>query len=144
VKDFAVNTKVCIGEKEKVTFPGVTRRKVTARIDTGAKLSAVHCERVWIEKFAGKPVLCCHLLRKTTHVTRFEKFTTRRIKSSNGMVQIRYTVHMDVQLGSKVFNTEFTLTNRDGMKFSVLLGRRFLRNYFIVDVSNKYTQILAG
>jgi hypothetical protein len=60
------------------------------------------------------------------------------------MVQIRYTVHMDVQLGSKVFNTEFTLTNRDGMKFSVLLGRRFLRNYFIVDVSNKYTQILAG
>lgn len=60
------------------------------------------------------------------------------------MVQIRYTVHMDVQLGSKIFNTEFTLTNRDGMKFSVLLGRRFLRTRFIVDVSNKYTQSLAG
>jgi hypothetical protein len=137
-----VQEKLVIGNREKVKFPGLSVRKVTARIDTGAKSSSIHCDKVWIEKFGGKSVLCCYLLRKTTHVTRFERFTTRKVKSSNGHVQVRYTVQLDVQMGDKIVHTEFTLSNRDKMKFSVLLGRRFLKDRYIVDVSKQFTQTL--
>jgi hypothetical protein len=135
--------KIIIGNRERVSFPGISTLRVTARVDTGAKISSIHCEKVWIEKFKGKPVLCCYLLRRTTHVTRFDHFTTRKIKSSNGHVETRYSVHLDVQMGDEIINTEFTLSNRKRMKNSVLLGRKFLMKRFLVDVSIRFTQSSA-
>lgn len=135
-----ITEKKIIGNRERVSFPGVSTLRVTARVDTGAKISSVHCERVWIERFKGKQVLCCYLLRKTTHVTRFEHFTTRKIKSSNGHVETRYSVNMDVEMGKEIINTEFTLSNRKRMKNSVLLGRKFLMKRYLVDVSIRFTQ----
>ncbi len=127
-----------IGGKEMVSIPDVSTRRVIARIDTGAKSSSIHCNKVWFEKFDGKPVLCAYLLRKTTHVTRFAQFRTRKVKSSNGHIQKRYSVMLQVKFDGKMIHTEFTLSNRSSMKYSVLLGRRFLRNRYIVDVSQNF------
>lgn len=130
--------KRLIGSKERIDFPKLNIRHVVARIDTGATTSSVHCERIWIEKFDGKEVLCCHLLRKTTRVTRFKQFSKKKVRSSNGHVQTRYSVRMRVNLGGDEFRTDFTLSNRKMMKFSVLLGRRTLKGRYIVDVSEQY------
>ena len=130
--------KHLVGNKELVSFPELNRKNVVARIDSGAKSSSAHCDRIWIEKIGGKRVLCCNFLKRSRKVIRFEKFKSRIIKSSNGSSQKRYVVRMTIKLGPVVKRTDVTLTNRGTMNYSVLLGRRYLKNDFLIDVSKGY------
>lgn len=130
--------KVLIGGKEKVDFPDLGKFHVLARVDTGAKTSSIHCDKVWLEKINGKVVLCAFLLKKTSHVTRFSKFTRKLVRSSNGEEEERFAVRLNMKLGEQVYRTEFTLSNRDKMNYPVLLGRKFLRKGFLVDVSSDH------
>ena len=68
---------------------------------------------------------------------RFQEFQERKVRSSNGQVETRYAIKTSVVLFKRRYKTEFTLSYRDKMRFPILLGRRFLRNRFIVDVSKK-------
>lgn len=130
--------KNIIGSKEYISFPELGKQNIIARIDTGAKTSSMHCERVWVQRINNKNVLCATLIRKHSEITTFSKFSLKEVKSSNGHTQIRYFINMLVQFGNDVFETEFTLTNRDKMNNPVLLGRKFLKNKFLVDVSKKF------
>jgi len=133
-----LDKKHLIGNKELVSFPNLKRNNVVARIDSGAKSSSAHCDKLWIERMGGERVLCCHFLKRSKKVTRFRKFKTRSVKSSNGVSQKRYVVRMTIQLGVVTKRTEVTLTNRSSMNYSVLLGRRFLKDDFLIDVSKSY------
>ena len=62
----------------------------------------------------------------------------KKVISSNGTSEIRVLVKIKLKLGRKVYNTKFTLTDRSNMKNSILIGRKFLRNRFIVDVSKEF------
>ncbi len=135
--------KPCLGGKEKVAFPELSRRKETARIDTGAKTSSIHYEKLWIEQTGDKKVLCVHLLRASAPVTRFRRFRVKTVKSSNGMEETRYAVKLRLRLGEQEYLTEFTLARRDRMSYPVLLGRKFLRHRFVVDVSSDYLYTAA-
>ena len=130
--------KLIIGGKEKVNFPEINKFQVLARIDTGAKTSSIHCEKVWVERIGNRKVLCATLLKKTRFVTKFKKFRVKKVKSSNGIEQTRYAVKLFIQVGGALYKTEFTLSNRDKMNYPVLLGRKFLRNKFVVDVSEDF------
>ncbi len=132
-------TKIIIGHKEKIDFPELRRTWVTARIDTGARSSSAHCDKIWVEeKTNGTHVLCCYFLKNSKQVTRFSKFHKRKVKSSNGASQVRYVVRLLIRLGKVEKLTEVTLTDRSTMNYSVLLGRRFLSPEFLVDVSRAY------
>jgi len=133
-----LDNKHLIGNKELVSFPNLKRKNVVARIDSGAKSSSAHCDKIWVERMGGDRVLCCHFLKRSKRVTRFKNFKTRSVKSSNGVSQKRYVVRMTIQLGTVTKRTEVTLTNRSSMNYSVLLGRRFLKDDFIIDVSKSY------
>jgi len=130
--------KKCVGSKEHISFPQLNKQNVIARIDTGAKTSSIHCDKVWVERIQNKQVLCASLLRKTTIVTKFPKFKLKKVKSSNGHVQTRYTVKLTVLFSGDEFETEFTLSNRDNMNHAVLLGRKFLKGRYLVDVSRMF------
>ena len=132
--------KLIVGRKERIAFPQLRKYNVVARIDSGARSSSAHCDRIWIETMGGKKVLCCLFLKRSKRVTRFEKFRRRRVKSSNGTIQIRYVVRLEVALGGVKKRTDITLTDRSTMNYSVLLGRRFLMNDFVIDVSKSYVQ----
>ncbi len=134
------NAKHIIGRKEKINFPELNRLRVVARIDSGAQSSSAHCDKIWVEKMAGKKILCCHFLKRSHKVVRFQKFKSRQIKSSNGVSQSRYVVELKIQLGAIEKMTEVTLTDRSTMNYSVLLGRRFLKDDFLIDVSKSYLQ----
>jgi len=133
-----LTNKIVIGNKEKVAFPELKRRNVVARIDSGALSSSAHCDKIWTETMGGKKVLCCHFLKRSRKVVRFEHFSRRRVKSSNGAMQVRYAVRLKIKLGAVEKRTWVTLTDRSTMNHSVLLGRRFLRNDFLIDVSKSY------
>ncbi len=132
--------KLIIGRKEKIDFPDMRRFNIVARIDSGAKSSSAHCDRIWIEKMAGKQTLCCHFLKRSQKVVRFEKFKRRKVKSSNGTYQSRYVVQLNIKLGNITKLTDVTLTDRSTMNYTVLLGRKFLIDDFLIDVSCSYLQ----
>jgi hypothetical protein len=133
--------KLIIGGREKINLPEVAKNKVYARIDSGAKSSSVHCEKFWVEIKRGKKTLYAAILNKT-HLCKFTEFKTRNIKSSNGISEKRYVVKLEIKIGLHAFESEFTLSDRKKMHNPVLLGRKFLRGHFLVDVSRNF--ILSG
>jgi hypothetical protein len=52
----------------------------------------------------------------------------------------RFVVELDIRLGNQLQSTEFTLTDRSNMAYPVSLGRAFLMDLYVVDVSRSYTQ----
>lgn len=138
--DNRVGEKRIVGNKEKVSFPDQEREHIVARIDSGALSSSVHCDAIWEEEMRGKKVLCCHFLKRSKKVVRFPKFKRRKIKSSNGQIETRYIVNLKIALGDCEKITQVSLTDRSTMNYSVLLGRRFLADDFLIDVSRSYVQ----
>jgi len=137
----ATLNKLIIGGREKIRLPEVSRNKIAARIDTGAKSSSVHCDKYWIEAHKGKKVLYASILNRH-HLLKFTQFRIKKVKSSNGLAEKRFVVKLTLEVGGHSFEADFTLSNRKKMKNPVLLGRRFLRNCFLVDVSRNF--ILSG
>lgn len=137
-----IGDKLIVGNKEKVSFPDQKRYHIVARIDSGARSSSAHCDEIWLEEMHGKKVLCCHFLKRSKKVVRFEQFKRRKVKSSNGQIETRYIVEVKIRLGDCEKITQVSLTNRSTMNYSVLLGRRFLAKDFLIDVSQSYVQEL--
>ena len=120
-----------IGINEKVYFTQLNEGIITAKIDTGAFSAALHVDSVKVEDFGLKV-----MIGKNTYI--FHKWTELEVKSSNGKIQKRYGVKLKMQLGQKKYRIFVSLTSRKDMKFTLLIGRRFLHlNNFLVDVKKK-------
>lgn len=128
--------KQIIGRTDVADFPELDMEDIRVKIDTGARTSAIHANRIRIVEKDGEQLLKCSVLHSRKTFT-FREFDKRKVKSSNGHIEERFLVKTKVKLFGKIFKTEFTLTTRKDMTFPVLLGRRLLRNRFIVDVSQR-------
>ncbi|MBK9477376.1 MAG: ATP-dependent zinc protease [Bacteroidetes bacterium] len=133
-------TKISIGRREKVSFPELELQLVDAKIDTGAYTAALHCSKIWIDESKGVPTLCFKILDHThprysekTH--EFLVFGKRKIKNSSGIFESRFTIKTPIKIGRKKIQATLSLTDRAGMKYPVLIGRKLLHNRFIVDVT---------
>ncbi len=130
--------KVTIGRLEHIALPGLGIPRVEAKIDTGAYTSAIHFQRIKIRKVDNVRRLVVLFQmgghRKTKVFRTFKRVTVR---SSNGESSRRYLIKTRVRLNGHLVNAQFTLFDRSDMKYQVLLGRKFLRGRFVVDVSGK-------
>ena len=134
--------KLTIGATDHIALPDFDIDDITCKIDTGAYTSTLHCSRVRIVEKDDTAYLSFRLYDPKFGVTtkkefRYSKFKERKVRSSNGEVDYRYSIETTVIIFGKKIKTEFTLSFREKMKFPILLGRRFLKNRFIVDVSQK-------
>lgn len=125
-----------VGRRETVDFPELGLFGLTAKIDTGANTTALHCHHVRVDN----GVLYFRLLDEThpeyqDREHRFEKFEQKTIKSSFGESELRYIIRTKITLGSRTLRGIVSLTDRANMKYPVLIGRRLLKNRFLVDVS---------
>lgn len=133
-----------IGRREFVDFPLLDLTGVEAKIDTGAYTSSIHCKDIEEVEEHGKRWLCFVLLdpshEEYSHRQhRFEEFTLKKIKNSFGEMEERYIIKTVIKLGSKKINTTLSLSDRANMRYPVLIGRRFLKGKFIVDVNRLHT-----
>lgn len=130
-----------LGWLERVWFPefGTPDGGVIAKIDTGADSGALHCisEKV-VTDDKGKAILVfrpfnsAHKLIRTTHYKRI------LVRSSNGMKAERHQIKTKIRLGDgKEYAIELTLADRKHMNYEVIVGRKFLENKFLVDVSQE-------
>lgn len=130
--------KITIGRLEHIALPGLGVARVEAKIDTGAYRSALHYQHVRVRTEGGvKRLVVTFQMGRTRKTVAFRSFKRVTVKSSNGTTSRRYLIATWVRLNGHNVRTQFTLFDRSDMKFQVLLGRKFLRGRFVVDVSAK-------
>jgi len=132
--------KVVIGTTDHIDLPAAMMLNIPCKIDTGADTSSFHCERIHLVEKDGVEHLSFVLLDKswpqyTGEWINTTEFKEKKIKSSFGDYEFRYQVRILITLFDKTYKSRFTLTNRAKMKYPILLGKAFLKNRYLVDVS---------
>ena len=127
--------KQIIGRKERITLEEWGLKNITAKIDTGAYTSAIHCEYTQVKKLGGKEILEFIVLSPYKHqLISTEHFSQKKVKNSFGHVEIRYKVTTKIRIFGQDYDAEFTLSERSKMKNPILLGRKVLKGRFLIDV----------
>jgi len=131
-----IREKQLIGRREIVAFPELGLEGLTAKIDTGAYTTALHCSHVRVEN----DVLIFRLLDETHPEYRdiehrFPVFSQKEVRNSFGETELRYVIKTRIRLGSRIIKSIISLSDRGNMRYPVLIGRRLLKSRFIVDVS---------
>lgn len=130
-----------IGQLEYVNLipPGI---QLKARIDTGAQTSSLNALDLTEFERDGKPYVRFNIIDPKTGkpvelIRQVRKHA--RIKEHDNEPQRRPVVKMRVILGSIDQRVSFTLIDRSNFRHQVLIGRNFLRDFAVVDVSKRYT-----
>jgi hypothetical protein len=135
-----MKNKKTIGRLELISIIDLELYDLDAKVDTGADSSALHCDNIYVD---DDDFVHFHLLDEV-HESYHGKeivlpvYQIKKIKSSNGVVQERISIKVDVEFFGKKYKSVISLANRADMKFPMLIGRKFLENRFLVDVSQEY------
>ncbi len=129
-----------IGRREYVSLSQLGVFNIEAKIDTGAYTSSLHCENIRVDYENSKPILYFTLEPAEVNspepkTLRFEEFTQKTIKNSFGEMEERFVIKTLVHIGKKRVRTEISLTNRNTMRYPLLIGRRVLKGKFLIDVN---------
>ena len=136
-------SKRVLGWREWVGFPDLGIESMKAKVDTGARTSALHAfdlrelerdDRVYAafeihpEQRRSRPSIAVEL----------PIVGRRRVRDSGGRVEDRPVVELLIELDGQRWPIEVTLTRRDLMGFRMLLGRQAVRGRFVVDPGSSY------
>ena len=131
------------GWREWVGLPGVGVSWIKAKLDTGARTSALHAFDLEEVELDGEPWVrySVHPWQATDEdaVQAQSRVVDRReVRSSSGHREERLVVLLDLSLGGRPVRAEVTLSRRDEMGFRMLVGREALRQGFVVDPGRSY------
>lgn len=131
------------GWREWVSLPGLGVPWVKAKLDTGARTSAIHAfDLEEFEKDGERWVrYSVHPWQKSDADavgTESRVEDVREVRSSSGYAEERFVVSMDIRLLARTITAEVTLSRRDEMGFRMLVGRQALRQGFAVDPGRSY------
>jgi hypothetical protein len=134
--------KLVIGTIDRIDLPFFELYELPCKIDTGADTSAIHCHYVKLIERDGVEEVCFRLLDPLHQAYNGKEFRTsefkeKKVRSSSGFATYRYTIKTKVKLFRKTYPIYFTLADREQMRYPILLGRRFLKNRFTVDVAQR-------
>ena len=136
-----MSQKKIIGRREIVDILDLELYGLDAKIDTGADSNSLHCDDIFINN--ENKIVTFKLLDEVHPAYHGKKivmplYKLKKVKSSNGTVQLRATIQVTVSFFGKKYKTDISLTDRSDMKYPMLIGRKFLVNRFLVDVSKEY------
>lgn len=132
-----------IGWREWVALPDIGISAIRAKIDTGARTSAIHAWNVEQVERDGAPWLRFDIIpsmaRGSARIACLAPLVDERnIRNSGGMVERRYIIVTTLRLGGAEWRVELSLANRDEMGYRLLLGRTALSRRVIVKPGSSY------
>jgi hypothetical protein len=132
-----------LGWREWVQLPELGLRNIKAKVDTGARTSALHAFEV--EPFDNNGVSSVQFKihpnqrdNDTVVICTAALIDERMVRDSGGHKEKRWVIETPIHIGKYVWPAEFTLTARDDMIFRMLLGRTAIRNRATVNPSRSY------
>ncbi len=140
-----MENKKIIGWKEWVSLPAINIPAIKAKIDTGARTSALHTYQLERLSKDGKDIVRfnIHPLQKNTDnliACESEILDMRTVKDSGGHKEDRIFIQTPVSIHGRTWDIEISLTSREDMLFRMLLGRTALiSGEMIVSPELKYT-----
>jgi ribosomal protein S6--L-glutamate ligase len=134
-----------LGWQEWIALPDLGLPALKAKIDTGAKTSALHTHS--IEPYgSGKRPMVRFSVRPSPQSASIEieasapVIDRREVRSSNGERELRYVIVTRLKLGDRQWPIEVTLTNRERMTYRMLLGRQAIQPDMLVDPAATFRQ----
>lgn len=134
-----------IGWREYIAFPQLQIDQIKAKIDTGARSSALHAYQIETYQSHGETMIRFRVnpyQGHTQHTMEADAklLEMRLVRNSGGIAELRPVIETQVTLAYQTWSIELTLTNRDVMGFRMLLGRQAVRNQFLIDPGKSFLQ----
>ncbi len=139
------NELITVGWREWVSLPALGLPAIKAKIDTGARTSALHAFSLERYRHEGRDMIRFHmhpiqLQTKTVVVCEALLKDEREVTDSGGHTELRYVIETPLHLADTSWPIELTLTNRDNMRFRMLIGRQAMNNRLLVNPARAYLQ----
>ena len=130
--------KLSVGWREWVSLPDLKIPRIKAKLDTGARTSALHTYFIeFMDEYERPKVrFGVHPLQKRGKpdiICTAEVIDQRKIVDSGGHPEMRFIIRTLLSIGTKIWPIELSLTNREHMRFRLLLGRTAIREFLTVD-----------
>ena len=127
-----------LGRYDRVDLPQLGLDNIHAKIDTGAYTSSLHCHRAEVVDGNLEFILLDEEHPEFTGMKFiFKEFDKRDIRNSFGEVERRFIIVTSIRIFGEEIITESSLSNRGSLKFPILLGRKILRDRYLIDVKKK-------
>ena len=139
----APETKLEVGWREWVSLPDLGLAGIKAKVDTGARTSAIHAHQVRTFRRKGQRWVRFRIwpLQRTRTpeiVCEAPVLEKRVVADSGGHRELRFVIQTRLAVGNMVYPIEMTITRRDTMLFRMLLGRTAMKGRIIVNPGGSY------
>jgi ribosomal protein S6--L-glutamate ligase len=141
-----VSEAFVLGWEEWVGLPDLDLPAIKAKVDTGARTSALHA--FFVEPFGSE---ARRMVRFGVHpipgrndvkvICTAEVVDHREVTSSNGEKELRYVIRTSLKLGERTWPIELTLANRETMSYRMLIGRQAIQDDMLVDPATSFRQL---
>jgi hypothetical protein len=140
-----LSNKIYMGWREWVSLPELNLPAIKAKVDTGARTSALHAFKVKRIKRNQCDIVCfsLHPIQRNRDIVldcEAPLIDERAVCNSGGQWEKRYVIQSHLAIRETRLPIEITLTDRDNMRFRMLIGRQALQQYenLLIDPSKSY------
>jgi hypothetical protein len=131
-----------IGWRERVDLPKIGLLNLPAKIDTGARTSALHAAQIEEFERDRKPWVrfsVQHFKSRPEQIHEQEIFDAREIKNTSGVPELRFIIRTPIVIAGRKWKIDLSLADRGNMQFPLIVGRSALSDHRIaVDAGRSY------